>query len=73
MGLLRDFGGFQETNFGRTLVVLFQLLTLVLGSGLRNRHKISAERIGRDVKLGWRSIFMRFFHLILLIFLCFIL
>ena len=40
---IEKFGGFQSMNFGRTMVVSFQLLHLVLRvkvCGKRNRRKI---------------------------------
>ena len=36
---IETFGGFQEMNFRRTLVVSFQLLPLVLGVLLCGRRK----------------------------------
>ena len=67
---IEKFGGFQAINFGRTLVVSFQLTPLVMGGqgcGRRERRKIQAEIRGRDFQLGQRLIFTRFVYPILFI------
>ena len=55
MDRLRKFSSFQAVDFGRTVVISFQLLPLVLGGRgyrRRKRHKIQVEIIGIDVQLG---------------------